>query len=98
MDSEVFLKLWYGYFQPVSLGLFRNDFMMDTKKVERNEDCSLSQIGENAQLKQIEFNTIASSFAGLVGALSDVHRYNSTAKIQVKAGNIFNSSKLGETM
>ncbi|XP_048752189.2 glutathione synthetase-like [Ostrea edulis] len=72
-----------GFKQPVSLGLFRNDFMMDTKKVERNEDCSLSQIGENAQLKQIEFNTIASSFAGLVGALSDVHRYT-IAKSKVK--------------
>lgn len=47
---------------------------MDTKKMEKNNDCSLSQVGEHAKLKQIEFNTIASSFAGLVGALSDVHR------------------------
>lgn len=64
-----------GITQAVSLGLFRNDFMMDTKKMEKNNDCSLSQVGEHAKLKQIEFNTIASSFAGLVGALSDVHRY-----------------------
>ncbi|XP_022345572.1 glutathione synthetase-like [Crassostrea virginica] len=72
-----------GIKQPVSLGLFRNDFMMDTKKMEKNTDCSLSQIGEHAQLKQIEFNTIASSFAGLVGALSDVHRYT-VAKAKLK--------------
>ncbi|XP_062592431.1 glutathione synthetase-like [Saccostrea cucullata] len=72
-----------GFRQPVSLGLFRNDFMMDTKKIEKNPDCSLSQIGEHAQLKQIEFNTIASSFAGLVGALSDVHRYT-IAKSKIK--------------
>ncbi|KAL5017552.1 hypothetical protein ScPMuIL_007141 [Solemya velum] len=64
-----------GFTQPVSLGLFRNDFMMDTKScrsgsVETGEDYNL----EDIQLKQIEFNTISSAFGGLVGQMADLHR------------------------
>lgn len=77
--DEFTKKLWdiyeiirrEGITQPISLGLFRNDFMMDT---EGREITDL----DNLQLKQIEFNTIASSFAGLMSQLRNVHRYSLT--------------------
>jgi len=48
------------------LGLFRSDYMVH-------------QDGENTQgghsIKQVEFNTIASSFGGLSTQTSNLHRY-----------------------
>ena len=60
----------FSVFQPVSLGLFRNDYMLDVKDSDTEND-SLSQ---TPSLKQIEFNTIASSFGGLVSGMWQVHR------------------------
>ncbi|XP_069113873.1 glutathione synthetase-like [Argopecten irradians] len=67
-----------GIPQPISLGLFRNDFMMDVKKGASIDLTSPASVAENIQMKQIEFNMIASSFAGLVSPLYDVHRYSLT--------------------
>ncbi|XP_071089194.1 glutathione synthetase-like [Haliotis cracherodii] len=52
-----------GYTQPLSLGLFRNDFMLDVKDPD------------HVQPKQVEFNTIASSFAGLTTSTVLLHRF-----------------------
>ncbi|XP_060564458.1 glutathione synthetase-like [Ruditapes philippinarum] len=57
--------------QKVSLGLFRNDYMMDVK----DSCCTIKILPASLNLKQIEFNTIASSFAGLSSAMWNVHRY-----------------------
>ncbi|XP_050395898.2 glutathione synthetase [Patella vulgata] len=69
-------KLWQIYLQikddnkvqPVSLGLFRNDFMLDEKKDSPGNETTF-------QIKQIEFNSIASSFGGLVSQQYFLHRY-----------------------
>ncbi|KAK3692750.1 hypothetical protein B0T22DRAFT_475635 [Podospora appendiculata] len=51
-----------GYVQPLNLGLFRSDYMVH-------------QDGEALQIKQVEFNTIASSFGGLSAQTSKLHQY-----------------------
>lgn len=60
---ETYLKAEkFGIVQPLSLGLFRNDYMFD------------SADGVTGSIKQIEFNTVSVSFGGLspkVGALHD---------------------------
>ncbi|ESO98303.1 hypothetical protein LOTGIDRAFT_213923 [Lottia gigantea] len=53
--------------QKLCLGLFRNDFMLD--KVKESND------GRKFEIKQIEFNSIASSFGGLTAELIPLHRY-----------------------
>lgn len=61
------------FLQPVSLDLFRNDFMINMateRPIEKGLIPSLSSL----QLKQIEFNTISASFAGLIGATSRLHK------------------------
>lgn len=55
-----------GYTQPLSLGLFRSDYMV-------HDDTSV--LPPVAQLKQVEFNTIASSFGGLSVLTAQLHRY-----------------------
>ncbi|KAF1851137.1 glutathione synthetase large chain [Cucurbitaria berberidis CBS 394.84] len=67
-------KLWQthlmvkeeGYAQDLSLGLFRSDYMVHQDPSEANPAPSL---------KQVEFNTIASSFGGLSSQVSALHRY-----------------------
>ncbi|KAF2657396.1 glutathione synthetase large chain [Lophiostoma macrostomum CBS 122681] len=75
LDIDDFVsKLWQthlavkkeGYVQDLSLGLFRSDYMVHT-------DTSSSQ--PSSGLKQVEFNTIASSFGGLSSQVAALHRY-----------------------
>ena len=58
-----------GIQQPISLGIFRNDFILDTNK--QNTTTLLSQI---------EINTISCSFGAATSQLTRLHRYflNST--------------------
>ncbi|KAL2020260.1 hypothetical protein VTK56DRAFT_8584 [Thermocarpiscus australiensis] len=51
-----------GYVQNLDLGLFRSDYMVH-------------QDGKNLQIKQVEFNTIASSFGGLSAQTSLLHKH-----------------------
>ncbi|KAI1321860.1 glutathione synthetase-like protein [Xylariaceae sp. FL0255] len=73
-DSDDFItELWKvhlrvkdeSYVQHKSLGLFRSDYM-----VHQNESDSSAP-----QIKQVEFNTIASSFGGLSSQTSQLHKY-----------------------
>ncbi|XP_060076395.1 glutathione synthetase-like isoform X2 [Ylistrum balloti] len=80
-----------GVAQPVSLGLFRNDYMMDVKQGTSVDQTTQASIPENIQMKQIEFNMIASSFGGLVSPLYNVHRYSLTI-----AGKKFDDSQVPE--
>lgn len=75
LDIDDFVtKLWQthlevkreGYVQDLSLGLFRSDYMV-------HQDPSHSDSAPG--LKQVEFNTIASSFGGLSSQVSALHRY-----------------------
>ncbi|EAQ90938.1 hypothetical protein CHGG_02873 [Chaetomium globosum CBS 148.51] len=56
-----------GYVQNLALGLFRSDYMVH-------------QDGDNLQIKQVEFNTIASSFGGLSAQTSLLHQYETPNK------------------
>ncbi|OBT55861.1 glutathione synthetase [Pseudogymnoascus sp. 24MN13] len=55
-----------GYSQKLSLGLFRSDYMV-------HQD--LERPNSTPHIKQVEFNTIASSFGGLSSQTSKLHRY-----------------------
>ncbi|KAL9102234.1 MAG: hypothetical protein Q9163_002594 [Psora crenata] len=55
-----------GYVQDLSLGIFRSDYMV-------HRDPNDPQAG--SRIKQVEFNTIASSFGGLSAKVSALHRY-----------------------
>ncbi|KAF2463727.1 glutathione synthetase large chain [Lindgomyces ingoldianus] len=67
-------KLWQthlevkreGYVQDLSLGLFRSDYMVHSEP---------STASPSIGLKQVEFNTIASSFGGLSSQVSILHNY-----------------------
>lgn len=62
--SALNLRCGYGH-QPLQLGLFRSDYMVH-----------LPSPGEPASLKQVEFNTISSSFGALSQRAAAMHRYN----------------------
>ncbi|KAH8673853.1 hypothetical protein BX600DRAFT_218664 [Xylariales sp. PMI_506] len=77
-DSDDFIQdLWKvhlrvkeeGYAQKLSLGLFRSDYMV------HKEDSDAAP-----QIKQVEFNTIASSFGGLSSKTSLLHKYLSSTE------------------
>lgn len=68
-----------GVTQKISLGLFRSDYMMNSPSTcatngtsdEKKPDLKL----EDYEIKQIEINTIASSFGGIGSRLTHLHRY-----------------------
>ncbi|KAI0128910.1 hypothetical protein BJ170DRAFT_352174 [Xylariales sp. AK1849] len=77
-DSDDFIQeLWKvhlkvkeeGYVQNLSLGLFRSDYMV-------HQD----EFGSKPQIKQVEFNTIASSFGGLSSQTTLLHKYLSSSE------------------
>jgi glutathione synthase len=63
-----------GYVQPLSLGLFRSDYMLHTP---------IS--GEPPSLKQVEFNTISSSFGGLSSLVTALHAHLATFPTQANS-------------
>lgn len=72
--DDFIAKLWEthlkvkaeGYIQPLSLGLFRSDYMV-------HQD--LTDPKAVPQVRQVEFNTIASSFGGLSAQTSLLHQH-----------------------
>ncbi|KAB5570319.1 hypothetical protein GE09DRAFT_1271246 [Coniochaeta sp. 2T2.1] len=58
-----------GYVQPLSLGLFRSDYMV------HQENQGTDGKESTPQIKQVEFNTIASSFGGLSALTSSLHKF-----------------------
>ncbi|KAH8595725.1 hypothetical protein B0O99DRAFT_741158 [Bisporella sp. PMI_857] len=83
--DEFIAKLWQvhlkvkeeGYVQHLSLGLFRSDYMVH-----------LGGAAVTPVIKQVEFNTIASSFGGLSSQTSALHKYLSTTAYQLLGGPI----------
>ncbi|XP_069114373.1 glutathione synthetase-like [Argopecten irradians] len=82
-----------GITQPVSLGMFRNDYMMDMKHVTPDDPDvdpkKSTSAPECVQMKQVEFNTIATGSAGLISNVDKVHRYSLTM-----AGKQFTDSQI----
>lgn len=74
-DIDDFIaKLWdihlevkkEGYAQNLTLGLFRSDYMVHLDPTQSNP---------KPTIRQVEFNTIASSFGGLSSRVSSLHKY-----------------------
>lgn len=55
-----------GYVQDLSLGIFRSDYMVHKDP---------SNLDAKPEIKQVEFNTIASSFGGLSAKVSALHNH-----------------------
>ncbi|KAG9258020.1 uncharacterized protein F5Z01DRAFT_314407 [Emericellopsis atlantica] len=68
-----------GYTQPLSLGLFRSDYMV-------HQDCTSEP--PTLQAKQVEFNTIASSFGGLSQQTSGLHKFLANTEYPLLEKNI----------
>ena len=66
MLSKLFVGPLAENFQALSLGLFRSDYMVHKDP---------SKLSARPQIKQVEFNTIASSFGGLSSKVSALHRH-----------------------
>lgn len=73
-DLDDFItKLWgihqkvknEGYTQNLSLGLFRSDYMVSIDE----------EVHDQPRIKQVEFNTIAASFAALSSRICELHRF-----------------------
>ncbi|KAH0563249.1 hypothetical protein GP486_002182 [Trichoglossum hirsutum] len=72
--DDFIAKLWdihlavkkEGYAQDLSLGLFRSDYMIHFDPAAPDS---------KPEIKQVEFNTIASSFGGLSARVSALHKY-----------------------
>lgn len=87
--DDFIAKLWdvhlkvkvEGYVQSLSLGLFRSDYMVH-------------QGGSEAVplIKQVEFNTIASSFGGLSSQTSNLHKFLSSVEYSLLENSISKSS------
>ncbi|KAM0790180.1 hypothetical protein ACM66B_005498 [Microbotryomycetes sp. NB124-2] len=66
---EIYTQIKHeGIRQPLHLGLFRSDYLIDTPQHS-------SENGHQATIKQVEFNTISSSFGCLATKVADLHRY-----------------------
>jgi glutathione synthase len=75
----------YGKYAKMAdrLGILRSDYMLhrttkssgDDEKEEEEESCSSSNNNNYYTLKQVELNTIASSFAGLSSTVAKMHSY-----------------------
>ncbi|KAL8819050.1 MAG: hypothetical protein Q9223_002428 [Gallowayella weberi] len=96
--DDFIAKLWNvhlevekeGYVQDLSLGIFRSDYMIHKDPEVRDA---------KSTIKQVEFNTIASSFGGLSTKVSQLHsgRYlNSTTAYPPSSKEHINSASLPE--
>ncbi|KAJ5038369.1 uncharacterized protein L3040_007233 [Drepanopeziza brunnea f. sp. 'multigermtubi'] len=83
--DEFIAELWQvhlkvkkeGYVQNLSLGLFRSDYMVHQSTTDHAPT-----------IKQVEFNTIASSFGGLSSQTSELHKYLSLSEYPLLEKNL----------
>ena len=74
-----FSRLALNKAQPLSLGIFRSDYIVHEYPLASESKLAI---------KQVEFNTIASSFGGLSAKVSTLHRYGRSPTILTTALNI----------
>lgn len=60
--------------QPIALGLFRSDYLLHQNTSTHELQASSSRSTTNMKIKQVEFNTISSSFGALSTQVSEMHR------------------------
>ncbi|ESZ93851.1 glutathione synthetase-like protein [Sclerotinia borealis F-4128] len=91
--DDFIAQLWHvhvkvrteGYVQNLSLGLFRSDYMVH----QETSDATPT-------IKQVEFNTIASSFGGLSSQTSQMHKYLSLSNYNLLSKDVSKSLDLPE--
>jgi len=67
--------LVFSIFQPISLGLNRSDYMFDCGVPPEDVVAGKQTLDiKSIKLRQIEFNTMASSFGGLSKHVSNFHK------------------------
>ncbi|GIZ47334.1 hypothetical protein CKM354_001042900 [Cercospora kikuchii] len=77
-----------GYAQPIALGLFRSDYMVHVDQGNASQPT----------VKQVEFNTIASSFGGLSSQVAGLHRHlQSIGAYPEELSRLVNGSALPES-
>lgn len=59
-----------GLSQPISFGILRSDYMLDSTKLQ-----NANGVTDNLGIKQVEINTIASSFSGLSPQVRGLHNF-----------------------
>jgi len=67
--SELIERYYILLLQPISFGILRSDYMLDSKKPQ-----DASGLPDDLSFKQVEINTIASSFGGLSPQVRGLHR------------------------
>jgi glutathione synthase len=72
--QERLYRIWIkvredGEAQPLQLGLFRSDYLLHSPP-----SSSSSPTSSELHIKQVEFNTISSSFGGLSSKVTELHR------------------------
>lgn len=75
-----------GLSQPLTLGLFRSDYIVDKDAVGYKS---------GAAIKQIEFNTVSISFGSLSTKVSELHTYLAHSGTYGKSGDHINTSVSG---
>jgi hypothetical protein len=83
-----------GVRQRLSLGLNRNDFMLDCGVTTADLLASGEHVDPSkVTIKQIEFNTMAASFSGLGMKVSQAHRYLLISEFRIDFTMFFFSSR-----
>lgn len=79
---DIYDKVWQlGNVQPISLGIFRSDYLIDTTGGLHDECCSCGNKAEDKDvvdsiyIKQVEMNTIALGGISFSCLVPDMHRY-----------------------
>lgn len=70
---RIWMKVREDKAQPLQLGLFRSDYLLHCPSSSSSSSSSASSVSE-MHIKQVEFNTISSSFGGLSSKVTDMHR------------------------
>lgn len=69
---------WGPYFQDIHLGLFRSDYLLHDPSIASSTPSLRGRGDQNGageiSFKQVEFNTISSSFGALSAKVSGMHR------------------------
>jgi len=72
--------------QPLMLGLFRADYMINAGSSAAGAGTAVAAAGDAWGIQQIEINTISSAFAGLSPAVAAMHQYTASRLLPTPEG------------
>ncbi|TKY88154.1 hypothetical protein EX895_002864 [Sporisorium graminicola] len=71
---DIYVSVKDDLVQPLSLGLFRSDYLLHDAQSESSAAAEMGRSGQ-LELKQVEFNTISASFGALCTKVNGLHRH-----------------------